>query len=61
MKGKRIKNLERIIVLANMRRAVWFGGWTGPKAAAFVIGMPLRSVDVFLKRGLYEYAAKIKQ
>ena len=53
-----IVSVDRLAELARERRAVWFHGWNGSKSAAFVIGMPLKSVLEFLNRGLFEYPAK---
>jgi hypothetical protein len=53
--GKRITSCDRIVWLANHGRAVVFSGWNKPTSAAFMVGMPLRTVLGFVARGLYEY------
>jgi hypothetical protein len=53
--GKRIASLNAVSRLADEGRAVWFAGWNGPKAAAFLMGMPARTLKLFIDRGLYEY------
>lgn len=51
----KITSVDRLIELSNQRRAVWFDHWDGPKSAAFMISMPLRTVLTFMQSGLYEY------
>lgn len=53
---KKIKSLDRIMKLANEGKAVFNPRWKNPCSAAFVVGMPLRVVDLFIKSGsFFEY------
>ena len=51
---KRIRTLNQLHKLAlNHKTVVWRG--IKPKPAAFMMGMPARTILMFIERGLYEY------
>lgn len=51
----RVKTVNQIVKLAQQRRAVYWRPDVKPKAAAFFLGMPVRTVLFFIERGLYVY------
>lgn len=52
---KAITSVNRIIKLASMRRSVYVLNWKRRTSASFLLGMPLRSVYLFVKqKQLYE-------
>ena len=53
MKGDKITNVDQLLILANHKRAVMT--IKGRFAAAFVIGMPLKTVIDLLNKGMYIY------
>jgi hypothetical protein len=55
---KRITSINQIVKLAEQRRAVWWHPDVKPKAAAFFLGMPVRTALLFIQRGLYVYKKK---
>lgn len=55
MASELITSADKLIELANNRKAVVFNG-TPPKAAAFFINMPLRTILMYINRKmLYTY------
>ena len=58
MDNKLITSVDQLIELSRNRKAVVFNG-TPPKAAAFFIGMPLRTIVSYIDRKmLYTYQKK---
>lgn len=62
-KNVKIKTLEQLVSAANngLSVSVCFSDgerFRMPRPAAFIIGMPARSVYFILRRGVYTYTAK---
>jgi len=55
IKSELITSVDKLIELSNNRKAVVFNG-TSPKAAAFFIGIPLRTIVQYINnKMLYTY------
>ena len=55
MRSELITSVDKLIELSENKKAVLFNG-TPPKAAAFFIGIPLRTIVMYInKKMLYTY------
>lgn len=51
----RVKTLDELVEHAGQARALRLKGYPRPWPAAFVIGMPARTVHLLLERGVWLY------